>query len=490
MIGLLNLQNPNYYNLYFIFPCFCLWLVILYTIREKNNVFLSQVIFFLKICLKFSWISVVFLVILICYALYLPLSYDESFTFIQFVNRSTFYAACTYPAPNNHVLHSVLSNILWHVFGWTNLALIVRIPSILASCFLMNVFITKISKTNVFYSGLFLILLLFNLPYLSFSFQARGYAMEILFAVISSVIIFQSTQFKTFNDKQYLILFFSLLGLYTSPAYLYTFLPLYTSFLLLNITDSLRSIKLIIKSALFFGLTIVLLYAPIIVFRGYEPIIHNRFVAPLDHLSFLDALFHLINAFSEVLGGQIISVLIFSLTLYFSVVKRRFAIIPLFALPLLLMLVLKQTPFTRVFLPLAIVLVVIAIADLRSTLKNKKQFKPMLVPIFIGISLVISALLFFEKPNGGIETSFSVKKLSKYFNHKNIYLEPKTHDYLKVPIEAYLQLSDIKYSKLDRSTKLKEGSILIFSEWSRKNIKILDSVPSLDKIVYVGKVEF
>lgn len=489
MTYLVIFQNPNYKNLYFIFPILCLWLVVCYFKRHLIIDFFRKVFLSFKNCFRFYWLSTLFLAILIGYGLYLPLSYDESYTFMQFVDRSVFYAACTYPMPNNHVLHSILSNISWHIFSWSNLALFVRLPSILASYFLMNFFIIKISKNDVFFTTLFFIILLFNLPYLSFSFQARGYSIQILFAVISSILILKNSNYYTYNEKYNFILLFSLLGLYTSPAYLYVFMTILTIFFYLNIKKTLKSLKYIIKSSLFFGLTILLLYAPIIVFRGYESIISNRFVEPLDHLSIKDALYHLVYSFIEVLGGKALTTLILSLTIYFAIIKRRFATILIFIIPLVLMLVLKQTPFTRVFLPLSIILIVLVLSDLKDILKNKITLNTSLVSwVVIGISIFISTMLFFEKLNGGLETSNSVKYLSKYFTNKNIYLSPETNDYMKIPIEANLRLADIKYNELDSNTELKKGSILIFSDTKIKNIKVLDSLSSLDKKVYIGRV--
>jgi hypothetical protein len=92
-------------------------------------------------------------------------------------------------------------------------------------------------------------------------------------------------------------------------------------------------------------------------------------------------------------------------------------------------------------------------------------------------------------PNGGLGTAFNVKYLSKYFNSKTIYLEPNTHDYMKLPIEAYLKISQIEYKTLDANTHLDKESLLIFSEFKAQNIEVLDSVPSLDKMVYVGHIK-
>ena len=45
-------------------------------------------------------------------AFYLPITYDESFTFINFINTGIAVSLSFYPAPNNHVLYSVISSFL------------------------------------------------------------------------------------------------------------------------------------------------------------------------------------------------------------------------------------------------------------------------------------------------------------------------------------------------------------------------------------------
>ena len=489
MIYLLSFQNPNHKNLYFVLPILCIWLIILFVKRNALLSFFSQLKFILKDVFTFHWLSIIFAFVLIAYGLYLPLSYDESYTFTQFVDRSMFYALCTYPAPNNHIFNSFLSNITWHLLGWTKLALVVRLPSILASCLLLNIFIVKVSKNNIIFAALFLILLLLNLPYMAFAFQTRGYAIQILFAAITFFLTYNTYYQFSFKSRNNLFLFFSVLGMYTSPAYLYVFATTYLIFLIIHKKEALKSSKYLILTLMFFALSIFLLYAPIVVFRGYNSIINNRFVVPLEHLNILDASSHLIQSITEVLGGQIIAYSIFILFAYFTISNRRFTNLIYFLVPLGLMLFFKQTPFTRIFLPIAILLIIISIADLKDYLKQVIQPRTIYVVGLVAVSIVVSSLYFFKMPNGGLVTAFNVKYLSKYFNSKTIYLESNTHDYMKLPIEAYLKISQIEYKTLDTNTHLDKESLLIFSEFKAQNIEVLDSVPSLDKMVYVGHIK-
>ncbi|MGB5418838.1 hypothetical protein, partial [Algibacter sp.] len=108
MIALFS--NPNYKNLYFVIPLLLIWGFLFLKNRKSIFNFRKAITTYLSKTFSINWLSLVFLLLLCFYAIYLPLSYDEAYTFLQFVDRSLFYAFCTYPAPNNHVFHSIFSN--------------------------------------------------------------------------------------------------------------------------------------------------------------------------------------------------------------------------------------------------------------------------------------------------------------------------------------------------------------------------------------------
>ncbi|MFT3796805.1 hypothetical protein [Flavobacterium sp.] len=55
------------------------------------------------------------------YALQMPVSYDEAWTFLNFTRKGFVASASHYPAPNNHVLHSLVTNLTYHLPGLSNL---------------------------------------------------------------------------------------------------------------------------------------------------------------------------------------------------------------------------------------------------------------------------------------------------------------------------------------------------------------------------------
>ncbi|MGB5418458.1 hypothetical protein, partial [Algibacter sp.] len=419
---------------------------------------------------------------------YLPLSYDEAYTFLQFVDRSLFYAFCTYPAPNNHVFHSIFSNFSWHLFSWSHLNLFIRLPAIIASVLLFAVFSKRIAKKDILLIACFMVLILLNLPFLSFSFQARGYSMQILFAVVSVLFINKPSTNDTFKFNNQSILLFSLMGLYTSPAYLFTFLGIYSVFFIQNLNLFKKNIAYIFYTTLFFSCTIILLYAPIMVFRGYESITNNRFVRPLESFNIPFLASHYKSSLTEITGGSVITILIFTLFIWFSISKKKWPNFLILIVPFLLMMVLNQAPFTRVFLPISFSIIAFVFLDIKLSFKPNSLKRHVISGVIVCIALAVSTYNFFKIPNGGLQSSVNVKYLSKYFD-SHLKIHDETHDYLKTAIIGNLISSKKPYEIITSETEIKKGSIILFSENFNDNIKIIDSTDSYNKKVFIGIME-
>jgi len=77
------------------------------------------------------WPLAAIIAMLVTFALTLPLSYDESFTFNEFTSKDILTSISNYPVPNNHVFHSILTNITWAIFSFTRSEMAVRLPALL-----------------------------------------------------------------------------------------------------------------------------------------------------------------------------------------------------------------------------------------------------------------------------------------------------------------------------------------------------------------------
>ena len=91
------------------------------TIRQETPVHLAAVlaIIILGIALRVR-------------ALWQPINYDESFTYIVYANRPWLIAWANYSEPNNHLFHTLLAHLSIGVFG--NAIWALRLPALVAGC--------------------------------------------------------------------------------------------------------------------------------------------------------------------------------------------------------------------------------------------------------------------------------------------------------------------------------------------------------------------
>lgn len=298
--------------------------------------------------------------VLITLGLVLPFSYDESFTFTQFTYNGPQQALFNYPAPNNHVFHSLLTCITWFIFQFTHSEFVVRIPALFFSAFTLYFVFTRYLEGNLYAAVFFGILYLFSTNIIEFAFQARGYSIQIFCGIASYYIV---TDKRTISNLPFLarlnlILLFSVIGLFTSPAYLYTASIVYLIFVTLNFRDIRKELFSFALINVFYGLTVVLLYTPIIASKGLQTLTANDFVAPLGVLTFTKVLAHLFGLVKFLTLPQNLGWIVIALFVLNSIKQRAYYNLYILVMPVVLMLILKQLPFYRVFLPIGGILLV------------------------------------------------------------------------------------------------------------------------------------
>lgn len=175
--------------------------------------------------------SVVFLLLLLCMALYygwrlfaLTPWYDELYTYYYFISRGPVYAAIHWPLPNNHVGYSVLSACLT-IFGNAAIALrgVSWICSLISLCLLFRIgrryFPKGCALIGVF---CFASMQLVN----NLAVQGRGYALTgcLYLLAVCELMEIVSGRKKILN---YVLLAFSfVLSLYALPSSVYFVVPL------------------------------------------------------------------------------------------------------------------------------------------------------------------------------------------------------------------------------------------------------------------------
>ena len=219
------------------------------------------------------------------YQLNAQLLADEAYTYNAFSSGSLWVTVSDYHLPNNHVLLSILVNILTHLFG--NHVWLIRLPTMIAGVLMVPVgylFARRVYGRNVAILSaagiaVFPILIMYSV-------WARGYG---IIALTTLLILILGEYVRTNKNRfaWFLLILFSAAGFYTVPIMLFPFGALYLWLIaswMIGDTDSYPSksnfFKYWLASGFASALLTVFLYAPILI-NDYDRFFHNQFVVPL-----------------------------------------------------------------------------------------------------------------------------------------------------------------------------------------------------------------
>lgn len=223
-----------------------------------------------------------------------PMQHDEAYTFIAFASRPFWIAISDYSLPNNHVFHTLLVYLAYHLLGiqpW-----IIRLPAYLAGIAIIPL---AYGVGAAFYDrkvGLLSAGLVASSPLLiDYSGNARGYAMICAFTLLA-VILAAFVKNHRNSFAWMLLALAGALGFYTIPIMLYPFgmvaAWLVLSYLLGDTPGAYgRSFwsYLVISCLLLAGL-VALLYMPIFAKSGIGAIVNNSYVRPDEVSGLLEQL--------------------------------------------------------------------------------------------------------------------------------------------------------------------------------------------------------
>jgi hypothetical protein len=213
-----------------------------------------------------------------------PMRYDEARTYLDFVSSGT-ERLFLYPAPNNHVAHTLLVYLSTLFLG--NAPWAIRLPAVLAGILLMPM--AYFCARTVFNrsSGLVATGLVAGSPYLVlFSTNARGYS-GIAFLTLALVPLTLYFVRKESGFAGFLIALLWALGLYTIPVMLFPIAMLGVWIFILafhigGLTKALRLARLLVWIGLLCAAVTVILYLPVVSMSGVRAIVANQYVLPLS----------------------------------------------------------------------------------------------------------------------------------------------------------------------------------------------------------------
>jgi hypothetical protein len=225
------------------------------------------------------------------YFLSQPMRYDESYTFLNFVNGD-FNRVFYYPLPNNHVLHSLLTKISTIIWGPHPVSIrFVAFLTGIASIPVVYIFSRTLKQSGLLASFAFAVFPYFVL----YSTNARGYTLlvflTLILALTGMLIVKQPSLLQT--------ILFSLIaafGMLTMPSMLFPIAGIYFwVFLLLLIsghTQKQQFYTFAVPCVLLTSLFTIILYIPVILAsNGIQSIVANRFVKAQPWEEFLSQVY-------------------------------------------------------------------------------------------------------------------------------------------------------------------------------------------------------
>ena len=312
---------------------------------------------------NFLWILIIPVFASIYYAMQLPVSYDEAWTFLNFTNKGFWETMTSYEDPNNHVFHSLLTNCTKFIPGLSNLFKI-RISSVIINFIFLIVFFQSLKKHFGFKVAIVVMgltsVLFMNIYY---SYMSRGYCIVNLCFVIGLFCAFNIIKKHEIDKNWFLFGVSSFAGFATIPAYLYPFITLNFLIFIFNF----KKVQHQFIANIVVVLAVFLFYLPIIQKNGLEALTNNTYVRPIGFLKTIKALPRFYTqVLSEVTGIHFLIITVLIFISCYRIYKTNNQLLKYFSLifvlaPIFLLSVHGIIPFVRVFSYYGIVIIMIII---------------------------------------------------------------------------------------------------------------------------------
>jgi len=383
------------------------------------------------------------------YALTMPVSYDEAWTYFNFSEKGILTSLSYYPAPNNHILFSILTNIsFWFPFdATTNL----RIPSILIGIVACLIFATIVFRYFGFKASLVGSAVFTFLPVSTYyGYMARGYGLTLLAFVIGLY-----ATLKIMSDSENRLNWFawivsSVLGFYSIPIYLFPFVSL-TLLLFINIiwqANYKRFLELFLSGSIVTTIVIIL-YTPIFFISGIGSVTSNKFVIVHDRVEMSGSLFFYFQKTFDYFigipyGWLILSVATLLAVFFYTTRKLGLVVLYLFLIPFILLFIHSVATGERTWfyqittISLLVVIIICAV-------KKQVWFSNQVAYLFLILIFSYGILTF----------SYQVRHIEGLdIEAHKLFLEMQNHkinsfyindDLIDMPIEYYFEINKIPY---------------------------------------------
>lgn len=224
--------------------------------------------------------------------------FDEALAVVAYASRDVASITADYSLPNNHILQTLMTHVMYHLMGIQ--PLLIRFP-----VFLIGVLVIPLSYSlsKQVYKQEYIALIAAGLvatspPLIDFSVNARGY---ILLTAITLILLRLGHDLKTNDHTGHWLLFavFSALGFYTIPVMVFP-MGVVALWLLVSIfvenrgEERLKLLGHYIISIVLAATLTVILYVPAILFTGLDRLLANDTLTPLPPSVFYTQLPHIL----------------------------------------------------------------------------------------------------------------------------------------------------------------------------------------------------
>ncbi|HEY5730666.1 MAG TPA: glycosyltransferase family 39 protein [Anaerolineales bacterium] len=429
--------------------------------------------------------------------LFIPMEHDEAYNYNAFASFPLWYVISDYHVPNNHVLLTIVVNILTGLFG--NHLWVMRIPTFIAGVYMIpaGYWLAKrlYDKETAVVSAVFIALFPILVKY---SVLARGYAIIGLLTLL----ILSIGDYVRGNRNRFawlILVILSALGFYTVPIMLIPFGALY-AWLLMSLLfgdiESYRSkmdfIKFYLTGGVLIGLSTGILYSPILL-NPSNRLFENKFIAPLGWDEYPSAIwFRLQNTWVDwvsaipdwlvVLG---VSGVLFGLVFHKRINRHKFPLQAAFVVSILSFMILRRPDMeTRMWTFIAAPLLIWSAGGLIGFMKAVSacfgmDWQPDRVfsRLILTISLIYSVYIIPTIParwqaKGSVESAVIYLK-DRLQPGDTVSISPA----FTPQVRYYFDLYDIPLSFLRPSVKLERAYVFVRSvNWSASAGDTLEAV--------------
>ncbi len=388
----------------------------------------------------------------------LPIFYDEAWTFLNFSLKSPLVTVSYYPAPNNHVFFSLLTNAS-HLLPLPE-PLGLRLPNLIL---LPIMFWLALLILRNWFAGHWALLgaLLFvvSYPVQLYSVQARGYLLYMMLGALAFYAVYQLAE-RHKPDRYYGV--FSLiciLGLYTIPSFLYVIFSCSVFFVAsVALSRSWDKLRPFVLSGASIIVGTLLLYAPVFIVSGWQSVFNNSYVQRQTWATIAAQMHtHLIQtsnwliAYLPAYGWLALVLLLVSLVVAYITKPPHHTLILLCVVflvcPVAIMLLHRTVPFERTWSYTMFPTVVGALA-----LFSRIRMKPLVIYIFGSVCFMTALRAFPDVYRRQYAMDFDAKDIATAAlqdRAKVFYIEK---DYYEVLLFYYYTLWQQPYQVDNRQT--------------------------------------